>query len=45
MEQTELFEAYLAQEEKSALTIEKYTRDVRHFLFWLQDEELNKHPD
>ena len=37
------FEAYLIREEKSALTIEKYIRDVRHFLFWLQEEELNKH--
>lgn len=36
------YRAYLTQEEKSELTIEKYIRDVRHFLGWLGDEQLTK---
>ena len=42
METMERFETYLMQEEKSELTIEKYLRDVRHFLSWLGDRKLNK---
>ena len=36
------FKAYLIQEEKSELTIEKYLRDARRFLNWLGDEDLDK---
>ena len=36
------FMEYLIQEEKSELTIEKYVRDVRRFLNWLGEEELEK---
>jgi len=36
------FRDYLMQEEKSALTIEKYLRDVRFFLQWLGERELTK---
>ena len=42
MEAMARFETYLIREEKSELTIEKYLRDVRHFLSWLGDRELNK---
>jgi len=36
------FKAYLIQEEKSELTVEKYVRDVQRFLLWLGDTELTK---
>lgn len=36
------FKAYLIQEEKSELTVEKYIRDVQKFLLWLESEELDK---
>lgn len=36
------FKAYLIQEEKSELTVEKYLRDVRRFLGWLGDGALTK---
>ena len=36
------FKRYLILEEKSELTIEKYIRDVRKFLDWLGEEELDK---
>lgn len=36
------FEHYLRQEEKSAATIEKYLRDVRHFYGYLADRPMNK---
>ena len=36
------FKAYLIQEEKSELTVEKYVRDVRYFLAWLESRELTK---
>lgn len=38
----EQFKAYLINEEKSELTVEKYIRDVRKFLTWLGTEELEK---
>ena len=38
----ENFRAYLIREEKSELTVEKYLRDVRHFLTWLGEKELSK---
>lgn len=36
------FREYLLQEEKSMLTVEKYIRDVRHFLEWMGQRELCK---
>ncbi len=36
------FQTHLMEAEKSPLTVEKYLRDVRHFLTWLADRELNK---
>ena len=36
------FKAYLIQEEKSELTVEKYVRDVQRFLIWLGGDELTK---
>lgn len=36
------FKEYLISEEKSSLTIDKYLRDVRYFLQWLGERELNK---
>ena len=42
MDRVEKFQDYLVQEEKSELTIEKYSHDVRKFLLWLGDEELKK---
>ena len=36
------FESYLIQEEKSKLTVEKYIRDVRKFLQWAGERELDK---
>lgn len=38
----EEFRKYLVREEKSELTIEKYIRDVRHFLSRLGEAELTK---
>lgn len=38
----ENFKAYLIQEEKSELTMEKYVRDVARFLEWLGGEALSK---
>ena len=38
----ERFKTYLIQEEKSPLTVEKYVRDVRGFLRWLDGRELSK---
>ena len=38
----ENFRAYLIQEEKSELTVEKYLRDVSHFQIWLGKRELSK---
>ncbi len=38
----EAFQIYLIEEEKSLLTIEKYMRDVKAFLCWLGNSELNK---
>ena len=38
----EQFKTYLIQEEKSPLTVEKYIRDVRGFLRWLDGRELSK---
>lgn len=42
MTATAQFKAYLIEEEKSELTIEKYIRDVDRFLRWLGTEELTK---
>jgi len=42
MERLNQFREYLVQEEKSELTIEKYTRDVRRFLLWSKGKELSK---
>lgn len=36
------FQDYLIQEEKSELTVEKYTQDVKHFLVWTEKRALNK---
>lgn len=38
----ERFKAYLIEEEKSELTVEKYVRDVQRFHVWLGDTELTK---
>ena len=38
----EKFKAYLIQEEKSDLTVEKYVRDVGYFLNWMAERELSK---
>ena len=38
----ENFKAYLVDEEKSELTVEKYIRDVQRFRVWLGQRELNK---
>ncbi len=40
-EQAENFAAYLVDQEKSKSTVEKYTRDVRHFLKYVGEKELN----
>lgn len=42
MDNLEAFGTYLAAEEKSALTREKYLRDVEKFLHWLRRRELTK---
>ena len=42
MESIEAFDCYLQNEEKSKLTREKYVRDVRAFLRWLNGRELCK---
>lgn len=36
------FQQYLIEEEKSPCTIDKYTRDIRHFLSYLCGRELDK---
>lgn len=36
------FKLYLYEEEKSKNTIEKYLRDIRFFVAWLGESELNK---
>ena len=36
------FENYLISEEKSAATVEKYSRDIKAFTLWLNGAELNK---
>ena len=38
----ENFRAYLVEQERSEATIEKYMRDVRKFVMWLDNRELNK---
>ena len=38
----EQFKAYLRDEEKSELTVEKYIRDVQRFQVWLGGRELSK---
>lgn len=38
----EKFKAYLVEQERSEATIEKYMRDVRKFVLWLDKRELNK---
>ena len=42
MNQLDVFKDYLAEEEKSQLTQEKYLRDVRKFLSWLGERTLSK---
>lgn len=42
MKMLELYAQYLQQEEKSDLTVEKYTRDVRCFLLWAGERTLSK---
>lgn len=42
MNNLQRFSAYLRQNEKSPATIEKYLRDVRAFLRWLDGRELTK---
>ena len=42
MQQIHAFQEYLIQEEKSQLTIEKYTQDVRQFLCSLRSRDLTK---
>lgn len=36
------FASYLTEEEKSHLTVEKYLRDVRNFLLWLEERPITK---
>ena len=38
----ECYEQYLIECEKSKNTIEKYLRDVRHFLIFLGERDINK---
>lgn len=38
----ENFKAYLIEQERSEATVEKYLRDVRKFVLWLDNRELNK---
>ena len=42
MQRIHAFREYLIQEEKSELTVEKYTKDARWFLCWLGNRELVK---
>ena len=42
MKTLELYAQYLQQEEKSNLTVDKYTRDVRYFLVWAGERGLSK---
>ncbi len=37
-----MFEKWLKQEEKSQATLEKYMRDIRHFLAFLGDRKISK---
>ena len=37
-----MFEEYLKQEEKSQATLEKYLRDIRRFLAFLDGRTVNK---
>ena len=41
-EEIRQFSDALAEEERSAGTIEKYVRDVRHFAVWLDGEEVSR---
>lgn len=41
-EQMDAFGQALLEEEKSAVTVEKYLRDVRRFFFYVQGEEVSK---
>ena len=41
-ENIKAFEAYLVEEEKAAATVAQYGRDVRAFVAWLGDRELDK---
>lgn len=36
------FTKHLREEEKSRATVEKYLRDVRHFLSFTEDREITK---
>lgn len=42
LEQIELYRAYLIGEERAALTVEKYIRDVTAFSKWLSGKEVTK---
>lgn len=42
MNQLSEYQAYLIEEERGALTVEKYMRDVQKFIIWLGDRELLK---
>lgn len=42
METLARFQEYLKQEEKSPLTVEKYTRDAAQFLRWLEGRSITK---
>ena len=42
MNTIESFKTYLTEDEKSALTREKYVRDAQRFLAWLGDRVLTK---
>ena len=42
MNELQAFEAHLRQNEKSPATIEKYLRDVRAFLRWLDGRGITK---
>lgn len=40
--QVKEFEIYLYEDEKSDNTIEKYLRDIRFFMAWVKDREIDK---
>lgn len=42
MERLKCFEEYLIQQEKSSVTVEKYLRDVRAFLWFTQGQPIDK---